>query len=156
MCKDAVHHPMYPESTSIDFRCVPTMKPALRLKLQRQQLDFFHGKVEVCFNLLSVQCPGNGSLSKIVSLVVIVPWDSEMQVPWPSESCNQGESLKQCLQLPGTQIYQRYNSSPLRDANTLDCGRGRVGGQCPPPDISGKVYHWLLDVCLIRSLPFRL
>ena len=28
MCKDAVHHPMYPESTSIDFRCVPTMKPA--------------------------------------------------------------------------------------------------------------------------------
>lgn len=34
-CKDAIHLPTFPESISIDFSCVPNLKPAPRLKLQK-------------------------------------------------------------------------------------------------------------------------
>ena len=38
-----------------------------------------------CFNQLSVQCPGDGSLPRPVSLIIAATWDSGIQLTYPQE-----------------------------------------------------------------------
>ena len=46
----------------------------------------FHREAEDVFPLLSVQCPGSGSLSKTEFLIVTGPWDPRMQTPLASRA----------------------------------------------------------------------
>ena len=56
-----------------------TRRLTLSPKLLDKQIDTFHRKTRVCFSLLSVQCFGNGSLPRTISLTLTVAWDPEIQ-----------------------------------------------------------------------------
>lgn len=45
-----------------------------------KQRGLFHRKTRICFKLLSVGCPGGGSLPRTVFPIVIAPSDPETQV----------------------------------------------------------------------------
>ena len=51
------------------------------LKFLDKQISSFTKRVGVYFSLLSVQCLGNGSLPRTVSIIVTVLWDPRMQAP---------------------------------------------------------------------------
>lgn len=82
------------------------------------------------FGLLSVQCSKGDSLPSTVSLIVTVPGDPPMQaalvtrtrqsmdIPWVAASKIRTLDIK-------TGAPATNKGSPLRDAGTLKCSRGR-------------------------------
>ena len=82
------------ESTSIAFMCMINLKPTPQAETPRQVNKSFSQEDWGCFfNLLFLLCHTDSNLPRTVSLIVIVPWDSGMQVSWPLEPHNLEESL---------------------------------------------------------------
>lgn len=69
-----------------------TRSLSLRPKPLDQQIDLFLRKVDVCFSLLSMQCPGDGRLPRTVSSVVSDTWGPETESLWLPEAGGQGVS----------------------------------------------------------------
>lgn len=77
---DGIPCPTFPESTSIASRCVANLKFPPQVEAQENR-PFFTERLGLCFILLSVQCPGCGSLSRTDSLIVSVLSGPETKAP---------------------------------------------------------------------------
>ena len=68
------------------LRCGPNVKPAPWVEAPGQAKRPQSQKDSVCFRWLSMQCPGGSSQPRMVSPIVLVPWDPESQGPQASRA----------------------------------------------------------------------
>lgn len=62
-----------------------------------KEIGLFSQEEWVCFNLLSVLCPGGSNLPRTVSLIVLVLKDSEKQLPLAARArCSRGVPSVNC------------------------------------------------------------
>ena len=66
-CGGGIPWPTFPDSTTLPFRFVTNLKHVPQAEAPGQVNRPFSQRLGVCFSLLSVQCPEDGSLPRTVS-----------------------------------------------------------------------------------------
>lgn len=80
-CEDFTHWLLFPESISrIPCKYAKPEACPLGQSSWTSNEASFSERLEMCFTLLSVQCPGGSSLPRTISWIFIVPWDPGTQV----------------------------------------------------------------------------
>ena len=96
----------------------------LSMKLQEKQSALLYRKTGgVCLSLLSVQCPGGGSLPRTIPLIAAVLWDPKMPGFLATRASDQGVSPKPSATKTGHQTSVKL---PSRQRCALELGRGWV------------------------------
>lgn len=79
--KDCISRPTFSESIFKAPRYVPNLKPAPNAEATGQAVASLVEGLMVYFSMLSVQCSVGGSLSRMVSSIVTVPWAQDPKPP---------------------------------------------------------------------------